>query len=81
MSIYTGQVRAHDVMKMAQRDGNPTQLGEAIAHYGRIFKTLLGSPFGRKHINVIGTYSFTAPDLGSAGVRELRDPDADDEDD
>jgi Tn3 transposase DDE domain len=40
VSIYTGQVRAHDVMKMLQRDGNPTQLGEAIAHYGRIFKTL-----------------------------------------
>jgi TnpA family transposase len=30
----------HDVMKMLQRDGNPTQLGEAIAHYGRIFKSL-----------------------------------------
>jgi hypothetical protein len=39
------------------------------------------SPFGRKHINVIGTYSFTAPDLGPTGVRELRDTDADDEDD
>lgn len=37
------------------------------------------SPFGRKHINVIGTYSFTAPDLGP-GVRELRDPDTDDVD-
>ncbi|MFG2246377.1 Tn3 family transposase [Spirillospora sp. NPDC048823] len=171
VSIYTGQVRAHDVMKMLQRDGNPTHLGEAIAHYGRIFKTLhiltyaveepyrrdikgvrnlqesrhalagkvfhgrkgeiyqryykgmedqlgaLGlvlncitlwntfyidraldhlhtggypllaedvvrlSPFGRKHINVIGTYTytFTAPDLDPSGVRELRDPDADDE--
>lgn len=167
VSIYTGKVRAHDVMKKLQRDGNPTQLGEAIAHYGRIFKTLhiltyaveepyrrdikgvrnlqesrhalagkvfhgrkgeiyqrnhkgmedqlgaLGlvlncitlwntfymvkaleqlraggyplleedvarlSPFGRKHINVIGTYSFTAPDLGPSGVRELRDPDDD----
>jgi hypothetical protein len=28
------------MMRMLQRDGNPTQLGEAIAHYGRIFKTL-----------------------------------------
>ncbi|TDD14893.1 Tn3 family transposase [Nonomuraea diastatica] len=37
------------------------------------------SPFVRKHINVIGTYSFTAPDLGPSGVRDLRDPDADDE--
>jgi hypothetical protein len=33
-----------------------------------------------KHINVIGTYSFTAPDLSPTGVRELRDPDTDDED-
>ncbi|MEU9624702.1 hypothetical protein [Streptomyces sp. NPDC048155] len=39
------------------------------------------SPFGRKHINVIGTYSFSAPDLGPTGVRELCGPDADDEDD
>lgn len=33
---------------------------------------------GGKHINVIGTCSFTAPDLGTGGVRELRDPDTDD---
>ncbi|MGW6501358.1 Tn3 family transposase [Nonomuraea angiospora] len=26
-------------MQMIQRDGNPAPLGEAIAHYGRIFKT------------------------------------------
>ncbi|WP_202126077.1 Tn3 family transposase [Actinomadura physcomitrii] len=171
VSIYTGQVRAHDVMRMLQRDGNPTQLSEAIAHYGRIFKTLhiltyaveepyrrdikgirnlqesrhalagklfhgrkgeiyqryykgmedqlsaLGlvlncvtwwntfyidkaltqlraagyplaeedvarlSPFVRKHINVIGTYTFAPPDLGPAGVRDLRDPDDEADDD
>ncbi|MBW8482611.1 Tn3 family transposase [Actinomadura parmotrematis] len=40
VSIYTGEVRAHDVLRMIQRDGNPTRLGDAIAHYGRIFKTL-----------------------------------------
>lgn len=40
MSIYTGTVRAHDVMRMLQRDGHPTPLGDAIAHYGRIFKSL-----------------------------------------
>ncbi|MEU7748079.1 Tn3 family transposase [Nonomuraea sp. NPDC049158] len=40
VSIYTGEIRAYDVMRMIQRDGNPTPLGEAIAHYGRIFKTL-----------------------------------------
>ncbi|GLW98661.1 Tn3 family transposase [Microtetraspora sp. NBRC 16547] len=40
VSIYTCEIRAYDVMRMIQRDGNPTPLGEAIAHYGRIFKTL-----------------------------------------
>jgi TnpA family transposase len=39
-SIYTGTVRAYDVVTMLQRDGHPTTLGEAIAMYGRIFKTL-----------------------------------------
>ncbi|BAS18398.1 transposase for transposon Tn4556 (plasmid) [Arthrobacter sp. Hiyo8] len=39
-SIYTGAVRAYDVVAMLQRDGHPTALGEAIASYGRIFKTL-----------------------------------------
>ena len=39
-SIYTGTVRAYDVVRMLQRDGNPTPLGEAIASYGRIFKSL-----------------------------------------
>lgn len=33
------------------------------------------SPFGRRHINVIGTYTFALPDLGPGGVRELRNPD------
>jgi hypothetical protein len=36
------------------------------------------SPFQRQHINVIGTYSFTTPDLGPTGIRNLRDPDEDD---
>ncbi|MFI6906177.1 Tn3 family transposase [Nonomuraea sp. NPDC050394] len=39
VSIYSGEIRAHDLMRMIQRDGNPTPLDEAIAHYGRIFKT------------------------------------------
>ena len=39
-SIFTGQVRAHDVIRMLQRDGNPAPLGEAIQAYGRIFKGL-----------------------------------------
>ena len=39
-SIHTGAVRAHDVIRMISRDGNPTPLGDAIAHYGRIGKSL-----------------------------------------
>jgi hypothetical protein len=38
VSIYTGRIRAYDVMRMLQRDGNPTPLGDAIAAYGRIFQ-------------------------------------------
>jgi TnpA family transposase len=40
VSIYTGEVRAYDVVRMLQRAGHPTALGEAIASYGRIPKTL-----------------------------------------
>jgi len=172
-SIYTGTVRAYDVMTMLQRDGHPTALGEAIASYGRIFKSLhilacidvdetyrrdikgirnlqegrhalarkichgkkgelyhryergpenqlgvLGlvlncvvlwttvyldaavrqlqaqgypvrpedmarlSPFVSRHLGVHGAYSFLLPDLAPGAIRELRDPDApeDDED-
>ena len=39
-SIHTGAVSAHDVLRMLAHGGNPTQLGDALAHYGRIFKTL-----------------------------------------
>ena len=39
VSIYTGAVRAYDVIRLLQRDGHPTALGEAIASYGRIPKT------------------------------------------
>ena len=171
-SIYTGTVRAYDVVTMLQRDGHPTALGEAIAMYGRIFKTLhilsyidtdetyrrdikgirnlqegrhalarkichgrkgelyhryerglenqlgaLGlvlncvvlwttvyldaavrhlkaqgylvldedmarlSPFVSRHLGVHGTYSFVLPDLAPGAIRELRDPDASDDDD
>ena len=37
--IHTRTVSAHDVIRMLQRDGRPTQLGEAFGMYGRIFKT------------------------------------------
>ena len=39
-SIHTGAVSAHDVIRMISKGGGLTQLGEALAHYGRIFKTL-----------------------------------------
>ena len=39
-SLTTGVVRAYDLIRMISRDGHPTGLGEAFAHYGRIFKTL-----------------------------------------
>lgn len=39
-SIHTGAVRAYDVIRMLSRDARPTPLGDAIAHYGRIAKTL-----------------------------------------
>ena len=39
-SIHTGAVSAHDVIRMLAPGGNVTQLGDALAHYGRIFKTL-----------------------------------------
>jgi TnpA family transposase len=171
-SIYTGTVRAYDVVTMLQRDGYPTALGEAIAMYGRIFKSLhilayidtdesyrrdikgirnlqegrhalarkichgkkgelyhryerglenqlncLGlvlncvvlwttvyldaavrqlkaqgypmreedmarlSPFVSRHLGVHGTYSFVLPDLAPGAIRELRAPDAGDDDD
>ena len=39
-SVHTGAVRAYDVIRMLSRDGRPTPLGDAIAHYGRIAKSL-----------------------------------------
>ncbi|GAB3451230.1 Tn3-like element Tn3 family transposase [Streptomonospora sediminis] len=39
-SLTTGAVRGYDLVRMLSREGRPTGLGEAFAHYGRIFKTL-----------------------------------------
>lgn len=39
-SVHTGTVSAHDVIRVLSRGGNLTQLGDAVADYGRIFKTL-----------------------------------------
>lgn len=37
------------------------------------------SPFVRKHLNVHGTYSFALPELAPGAIRELRDPEAPDD--
>jgi TnpA family transposase len=39
-SIHTGAVPAYDILWVLARGGTPTQLGDALAHYRRIFKTL-----------------------------------------
>jgi hypothetical protein len=39
-SLALGEVRGYDLIRMLSRDGKPTGLGDAFAHYGRIFKTL-----------------------------------------
>lgn len=39
-SVHAGEVAAADVMRLLQHGGQPTQLGFALAHFGRIFKTL-----------------------------------------
>lgn len=39
-SVHTGAVSAHDVITVLSRGGSLTQLGDAIAYYGRVFKTL-----------------------------------------
>lgn len=39
-SVVRRLVRAYDVNRMLSRDGRPTPLGDAIAHYGRIAKSL-----------------------------------------
>ncbi|MFI6456994.1 Tn3 family transposase [Streptosporangium amethystogenes] len=39
-SLAMGAVRAYDLIRMLSTDGRTTGLGEAFAHYGRIFKTL-----------------------------------------
>jgi TnpA family transposase len=40
VSLITNQVRAYDLLRMLTRDGHPTPVGQALAEYGRIAKTL-----------------------------------------
>jgi TnpA family transposase len=39
-SVHAGKIAASDAMRLLQHGGNPTQLGIALVHVGRIFKTL-----------------------------------------
>lgn len=39
-SIHNGSIRCVDVVRMLQRDGHATPLGDAVAAFGRIFKSL-----------------------------------------
>lgn len=39
-SLQTGKVRAYDLLRMMTSGNRMTGLGDAFAHYGRIFKTL-----------------------------------------
>jgi hypothetical protein len=39
-SVHNGDIAPSDAIRMLQHGGNPTQLGIAVAHFGRIFKTL-----------------------------------------
>ncbi|WP_327591105.1 Tn3 family transposase [Nonomuraea sp. NBC_00507] len=39
-SLATNQVRAYDLIRMMTADGRLTGLGNAFAHYGRVFKSL-----------------------------------------
>jgi hypothetical protein len=38
------------------------------------------SPFVHKHLGVHGAYNFLLPDLAPGAIRDLRDPDASDDD-
>ena len=40
VSIHTGAIPARDALRILAPGGTPTQLGDALAQYGRIFKTL-----------------------------------------
>ena len=40
VSIHTGAISAHDALRILAPGGTATQLGDALAQYGRIFKTL-----------------------------------------
>ncbi|MFH8751953.1 Tn3 family transposase [Streptomyces rimosus] len=54
-AVHLGRVRSADAIRMVIRNGTPTSLGKALAHYGKIFKTahildLIDNPEYRRQI-------------------------------
>lgn len=54
-AVHLGRVRSADAIRMVVRNGTPTSLGKALAHYGKIFKTahildLIDNPEYRRQI-------------------------------
>ncbi|MBC3986781.1 Tn3 family transposase [Streptomyces sp. AC536] len=54
-AVHLGRVRSADAIRMVIRNGSPTPLGKALAHYGKIFKTahildLIDNPDYRRQI-------------------------------
>jgi TnpA family transposase len=58
-SIHTGAVSAYDVLRMLSPGGAATQLGEALAHLGRIFQDPARADLRRRR-------TVPAPDQGDA---------------
>ncbi len=58
-SIHTGAIAAHDALRVLAPGGTLTQLGEALAHFGRIFKT--------RHV-----LTFVADEAYRRGIKAMR---------
>jgi len=63
VSLHSYVVTAHEVTRMISRDGTPTSLGQAIAHFGRIFKTI--------HILRLADESCGWPTTNRTGARAM----------
>ena len=52
--LIANQVRAYDLLRILTRDGHPTPLGQALAEYGRIAKTLHLLPWSTRATKLTG---------------------------
>ena len=73
-SLITGQVRAYDLIRMISRDGRPTGLGDAFAHYGRISRHSTSCRCCTTRDSERGSYPDGRPRLFSAGTSLRRPP-------